>query len=224
MLEKYAKYIDHTLLLPEASLEQITKLCEEAKKYKFKSVCVNPYYVKTCKKLLKGSDVLVCSVIGFPLGQNTTEIKVAETENAIKNGADEIDMVINISQLKANDEKYNLSEINKIKTACGKKILKVIIETCLLNEKEKENACNLILKSKADFIKTSTGFNKGGATLDDIKLFKKIIKDKKLIKAAGGIKTSDDLINMIDAGADRIGTSRGVELISNTNSSDNNKY
>lgn len=216
MTNEYSKYIDHTLLAQDASEKDIEKLCEEAITYNFKSVCINPAYVKFAKKILEGSDVLVCTVIGFPLGQNTTASKVFEAFDAIKNGADEIDMVINISKLKADDKIYNLLEINELKRTCEGKTLKVIVETCLLNGEEKVRACNLIEESNADFIKTSTGFSTSGAKIEDIVLFKSILGESKLIKAAGGIKTYDDFVNMIKSGADRIGTSRGVELLTNT--------
>lgn len=227
---EYAKYIDHTLLSQDATVDQIISLCEEAKKYGFYSVCVNPCNVSVAKSCLANTNVKVCAVVGFPLGQNTTATKIFETTEAIKLGADEIDMVINVSKLKAKYLDYCLLEINQIKDACGDvvsgdcKILKVIVETCLLSEEEKINACELVLKSNADFIKTSTGFSKAGATLEDIQLFKKIIGDKKLIKAAGGISTSADLEKFIEAGADRIGTSRGVSLVTGINASSLNKY
>lgn len=220
MMNEYSKYIDHTLLAQDASEADIEKLCKEAIKYNFKSVCINPWYVKFAKNILDGSDVLVCTVVGFPLGQNTTASKVFETFDAIKNGADEIDMVINVSKLKADDKIYNLLEINELKRTCEGKILKVIVETCLLNGEEKIRACNLIEESNADFIKTSTGFSASGAKIEDIVLFKSILGDSKLIKAAGGIKTYDDLKNMIKSGANRIGTSRGVELLTNIISDD----
>lgn len=212
-INKYTKMIDHTKLNADADRKTIIELCNEAKQYNFFSVCVNPYFVNLAKKCLENTNVKVCTVIGFPLGQNTIETKVFETENAIKNGADEIDMVINISKLKEQDIDYCINEINSIKKACGEKILKVIVETCLLTNQEKKLACEIILKSNADFIKTSTGFSKSGATFEDINLFKSIIKDKKLIKAAGGISNSEDLIKMVELGSDRIGTSRGVNLI-----------
>lgn len=218
---KYAKYIDHTLLAQDATSEQIINLCEEAKQYNFFSVCVNPCNISLAKKCLEGTNIKVCAVIGFPLGQNTTSTKIFETYDAIKLGADEIDMVINVPKLKGKYFDYCLLEINQIKQACGNKILKVIVETALLTDEEKTYACDLILKSDADFIKTSTGFAKKGATIADIELFKNIIGTKKLIKAAGGISTSSDLEMFIEKGADRIGTSRGVSLIKGlTDSSD----
>ncbi len=207
------KYIDHTMLKANAQELAIEKLCSEAKKNNFASVCINPCYVKLAKSKLKGSDVKVCTVIGFPLGATTTKTKIVETIDAIKNGADEIDMVINIGKLKDHDFKYVTNEIKSIKKACGKKILKVIIETCLLTQSEKINACKCILNAKADFVKTSTGFSTSGANVDDIKLIKKCVKNKALIKASGGISTKDDMLKMIKNGANRIGTSKGCELI-----------
>ena len=216
-IQKIAKMFDHTNLAQDASFDQIKKLCDEAASYNFFSVCVNPFYIKTCKKFLENSDVKVCTVIGFPLGQNTIESKVFETLDAIKKGADEIDMVINVSRLKEKDINYCLTEINHIKKACGDKVLKVIVETCLLTPEEKSLAAKIVLLSDADFIKTSTGFSKAGATFEDIEIFKKIIGNNKLIKAAGGIKTADDLLKMLSLGSNRIGTSRGVSLIDELN-------
>lgn len=212
-MENYSNYIDQTLLKADTSREQIKKLCEQAIKYNFKSVCINPYYVKYAKSILKNTNVLVCCVVGFPLGQNTTVIKMMETKQAIDDGADEIDMVLNIAKLKENDFAYNLLEINEIKKICGSRILKVIVETCLLSIESKLNACYLVNKSNADFIKTSTGFNKFGAQVSDIVLFKSQMLPNKQIKAAGGIKTREQMVEMINAGANRIGTSSGVELI-----------
>lgn len=209
----YSRYIDHTLLKPDATEAQIKKLCSEAKKYHFASICVNPCYVAFCKKQLKNNKVKVCTVIGFPLGNTTTKTKVFETQDAIQNGADEIDMVINISWLKQKRLNECINEIKQIKKVCNKRILKVIVETCLLTESDKVNACMCVNKSGVDFIKTSTGFSVGGATIKDIKLFKKHISKNVKIKASGGIKTHQDMINMIDAGANRIGTSKGVEII-----------
>lgn len=221
---KYSKYIDHTFLGQDATTEQIITLCDQAKKYKFYSVCVNPCNISLAKKCLEGSDVKVCAVVGFPLGQNTIATKIFETAEAIRLGADEIDMVINVPKLKGKYFDYCLLEINQIKDACENKVLKVIVETCLLSEEEKAFACDLVLKSDADFIKTSTGFSKAGATLEDIKLFKKILGNKKMIKAAGGISTSADLEKFIEAGADRIGTSRGVALVTGATINPTNKY
>lgn len=210
---KLAEYIDHTLLKCDASESEINTLCDEATKYGFKSVCINPSYINQAKKRLENSYVLVCTVVGFPLGQMTTTSKVSETIDAIENGADEIDMVINIAKLKKADMDYCINEINAIKKACGNKILKVIVETCLLNEEQKIMAAEIVLNSNADYIKTSTGFSKSGADINDIILWKKILKNKKKIKAAGGIRNQQDLLNFIDAGANRIGTSSGVKLL-----------
>ena len=208
-----SKYIDHTLLKADASLDAIKKLCDEAKEYDFKSVCVNTCNIEFCKKQLEGSDVLVCCVVGFPLGAMSTQAKVFETKNAIELGADEVDMVINIGRLKDKDYDYVTNEIKQIKNACGDKTLKVIIETCLLSDEEKVEACKCILEAKADFVKTSTGFSTSGATFEDVKLLKDTVKDKCLIKAAGGVKTKDDFMKMIELGANRIGTSSGTKLI-----------
>lgn len=210
---KYNKYIDHTLLRADASTKEIIKLCQEAKEYDFASVCVNPDYVKLCKNQLKNTNVKVCTVIGFPLGSNTTSIKVKETTDAIANGAQEIDMVVNISWLKEHKLKEVINEIKSIKKACKKHILKVIVETSLLNQADKINASKCVLSGGADFIKTSTGFSIGGATVEDIKLFKKYVKNNAKIKASGGIKTYPEMLAMIKAGANRIGTSRGISLM-----------
>lgn len=210
---KLSKYIDHTLLKADASKQAIEKLCQEAIENDFKAVCVNPCNVSLCKEILKDTNILVCTVVGFPLGQNTTEVKVFETKNAIENGADEIDMVINISKLKEKDDNYNIEEIKRIKEACGSKVLKVIIETCLLTDEEKRRACEIIVEAKADFVKTSTGFSLSGATFDDVKLLKECVKDKAQVKAAGGVKSHEDFLKMVELKADRIGTSSGVKLI-----------
>ncbi len=214
---KLNKYIDHTLLKADASKKEITKLCKEAKKYNFASVCVNPYYIKLAKKLLSGTTVKVCTVIGFPLGQMTTEAKVFEAIDAIKKGAKEVDMVLNIAALKDKNLTYVTNEISKIKNVCHKNhaILKVIIETCLLTKQEKINACKCVSKAKADFIKTSTGFSTSGATVADVELMKKYVSKNVKIKAAGGIRSYQDAINMIKAGANRLGTSKGVMLVTN---------
>ena len=208
-----SKYIDHTLLKADASKQAIINLCNEAKEYNFKSVCVNTCNIELCKKQLEGSDVLVCCVIGFPLGAMTTAAKVFETSNAIELGADEVDMVINIGRLKDKDYDYVTDEIRQIKKACKDKTLKVIIETCLLTDEEKIEACKCVLEAKADFVKTSTGFSTGGASFEDVKLMKDVVKDNCLIKAAGGVKTKDDFLKMIELGANRIGTSSGTKLI-----------
>lgn len=210
---KLSKYIDHTLLKANATKEQIIKLCSEAKEYDFKTVCVNPSYIPLCKEELANSDVMVCTVIGFPLGQMTTEAKVFETKHAIEIGADEVDMVLNIGKLKDQDYTYVTNEIRAIKEACGEHCLKVIIETCLLTNEEKVMACKCILNAGADFVKTSTGFSTSGATFEDVDLLKKTVGYKCFVKAAGGVKTHDDFLKMIELGADRIGTSSGTKLL-----------
>ena len=209
---EYNKLIDHTLLKQDASSEQIKKLCQEAIQYDFFSVCINPWYIPLAKEALTASNVKVCTVIGFPLGSMTTKAKVYETKNAIKIGADEIDMVLNISQLKAKNFDYVINEINQVKAKCKGKVLKVIIETCLLTDEQKIDACNCVNKSNADFIKTSTGFSTGGATVADVELLRKYTLATKKVKAAGGVRTKKDLENMVKVGAERIGTSRGVDL------------
>ncbi|MGM9857712.1 MAG: deoxyribose-phosphate aldolase [Bacilli bacterium] len=207
------KLIDHTLLKPDASIEAIEKLCEEALKYDFASVCVNPGFVPLCAKLLKDSNVKVCTVIGFPLGATLPSVKVYETKEAVREGADEIDMVINVSQLKAKNDAYVYQEIKDIKAACDGKLLKVIIETCLLTDEEKVRACELSVKAGADFVKTSTGFSTGGATAEDIALMRKTVGPHIGVKASGGVRTHEDMVKMVKAGANRIGTSNGVKLL-----------
>ena len=210
---KYEKYIDNTLLKADATKEDIIKLCNESIKFNFKSVCINPSFVSLAHELLKDSEVLVCTVIGFPLGANTTETKVFETENAIKNGADEIDMVINIGWLK--DKQYDnlLNEIKSIKSVCKDKILKVIIEACLLTDEEKVKICQISEQAGADFVKTSTGFSLHGATVHDVSLMRNSVSEKVQVKASGGIKTHEQMLDMISAGATRIGTSNGTKLV-----------
>lgn len=208
------KYIDHTLLKGDCTKEQIEKLCQEAREHDFASVCVNPYWVKYAASQLSGSDAKVCTVIGFPLGANTTEVKVQETKDAVKNGAQEIDMVINVSALKAKEDDYVYNEIKEIVSAAAGNVVKVIIETCLLTDEEKVRACNLIMKAGAHFVKTSTGMSTGGATKEDIALFKNTVQDNIEIKASGGVRTYEDAMTMIETGATRIGTSGGVQIIS----------
>ena len=210
----YNKYIDHTLLKADASIAAIKKLCAEAKEYDFASVCVNPGFVKLCAEELNGTDVKVCTVVGFPLGATSTESKVFETKQAVKDGATEIDMVINISRLKDGDDEYVLEEIRKIRKACKGNVLKVIIETCLLTDEEKIRVCKLAKKAKATFVKTSTGFSTGGATVHDVKLMRKAVGKKKGVKASGGIRTAEDFLAMIKAGATRVGASAGIAIMS----------
>lgn len=209
MKEEILKKVDHTLLKQISTMEDIKKLCDDAIKCNTASVCIPPCFVKQAKEYV-GDKMKICTVIGFPNGYNLTSVKMFETEEAIKDGADEIDMVINIGKLKEKKYDYILNEINGIKTKCNGKILKVIIETCLLTEEEKIKMCDIVSESDADYIKTSTGFSTGGATLEDIKLFKKYIKNNKKIKAAGGIKGFEDAEKFIEAGADRLGTSKLV--------------
>ena len=215
---KYNKYIDHTLLKQDATKDKINKLIDEAKEYDFKSICINPTWITYCKEQLKNSDVLICTVIGFPLGANTIESKVFEAKDAILKGADEVDMVINIGKLIDNDYEYLVKEISSIKEAVGNKVLKVIIETCLLTDEQIITACKAVIQAKADFVKTSTGFSTAGANVRVVKLMKDTVQDNCLIKAAGGVKTPQDLVEMIDAGANRIGTSSGVLLMNNETS------
>lgn len=204
--QEILKKVDYTNLKQTAAWEDIKTLCDKAIKLQTASVCIPPYYVQKAKEYV-GEQIKICTVIGFPNGYQTTKVKVYETENAIKNGADEIDMVININALKEQKYEYVLNEINQIKEACNGKILKVIVETCLLTELEKIKICDIISKSNADYIKTSTGFSTEGAQIVDIKLFKNKISADKKIKASGGIRTFEDALKMIEAGADRIGTS-----------------
>ncbi len=210
---KYNKLIDHTLLKQDATPEQIVKLCEEAKQFDFMSVCVNPSYVPLAAQCLKGSDVKVCTVIGFPLGMNMTKTKIQETELCIKEGAQEIDMVINVGMLKAGHDDYVEEEIRQIKAACGSTLLKVIIETCLLTDEEKVRACLASKKAGADYVKTSTGFSTGGATVHDVALMRKTVGQDMGVKSSGGVKTHEDLLAMVEAGASRIGTSSGCKII-----------
>lgn len=210
---KYNKLIDHTILKQNADLADIEKLCKEAIEYDFMSVCINPAYVSMCAELLKNSDVKVCTVIGFPLGANTTAVKVFETMDAVKNGADEIDMVINVTMLKNKEYNYVYNEIKAIKAACNGKLLKVILETCLLTDEEVVKACELSKEAGADFVKTSTGFSTAGATVHHVALMRKTVGPDVGVKASGGVRTHEDLLAMVDAGANRIGTSAGCKII-----------
>jgi deoxyribose-phosphate aldolase len=209
-----AAMIDHTLLKPEATKEQIEKLCQEAIENKFFSVCVNPVWVRTSKDLVKNSGVKVCTVIGFPLGASTSETKAFETKNAIENGADEVDMVINIGALKGQNDTLVESDIRAVvEAAKGKALTKVIIETSLLTKEEKIRACELSVKAGADYVKTSTGFSTGGATFDDIALMRKTVGPTIGVKASGGVRSTEDAQKMIEAGATRIGASSSVDII-----------
>jgi deoxyribose-phosphate aldolase len=211
--EQLAGMIDHTLLKPTTTKKDIMRLCREAKKYRFAAVCVNPTYVSLAAKLLKNTDVKVCTVIGFPLGATTTEVKAFETENAIKNGAQEVDMVINIGMLKSGNYGFVKRDIEAVVKAAGDAITKVIIETCYLSDKEKVKACMLAKKAGADYVKSSTGFGSRGATIADVRLMRKIVGKKMGVKAAGGIRTFEDAVAMIKAGATRIGTSHAMSIM-----------
>lgn len=208
----YRKLIDHTLLKADASLDAILKLCDEAKDFGFCSVCVNPGFIKDCAARLAGSDVKVCTVIGFPLGATSTAAKAYEAKVAVEDGADELDMVINISRLKDKDDEYVYNDVKAVVDAANGKIVKVIIETCLLTNEEKVRACELCVKAGAHFVKTSTGFSTAGATPEDVKLMKDTVGDRALVKAAGGVRSYEDLLKMVEAGASRIGTSGGPKL------------
>lgn len=210
---KIAKYIDHTVLKATTTTKDVEKLCSEAKEYGFYSVCVNGCFVKECKELLKGSDVKIAAVVGFPLGAMTKTTKVFEAREAIANGANEIDMVINIGKLIEGDIKYVEDEIREIKEAIGKNVLKVIIETCYLNNEQKMLACELSLNANADFVKTSTGFGTSGATFEDVILMKKMVGNNAEVKASGGVKSYETAEKYIELGATRLGTSSGIDII-----------
>jgi deoxyribose-phosphate aldolase len=214
--DKVAKLIDHTLLKPEATDEEIKKLCEEAAKYGFYSVCVNPTWVAKAKALLRGSTVKVCAVVGFPLGAQSPEIKILEARRAIREGAQEIDMVINIGALKSKNDLLVARDIRGVVEVCqeGRAKSKVILETALLSDEEKVRACQLSMKAGADFVKTSTGFSKGGATVEDIALMARTVAPRKLgVKASGGVRTYADLLKMVAAGATRVGSSNSVKIL-----------
>lgn len=211
---KESKYIDHTLLKPESTKQQVQKIIDEAKKYDFATVMVNPCWIPFVKPQLEGTDVKAACVIGFPLGANTKAVKVFETQDALKNGADEIDMVLNIGMLKDGDDAYVIDEIKAVKEACGDHFLKVIIETCLLTDDEKVRACKDVVKAGANFVKTSTGFSTGGATIHDVALMKEAVVGSDVkVKASGGVRSREDFDAMIAAGAERIGTSSGTKLL-----------
>lgn len=210
---KLNKYIDHTLLKPDASQEQIATLIEEAKKYDFASVCVNPTWVNFAAQALKATDVKVCTVIGFPLGANTPELKAFETSDAIRNGVNEIDMVINIGALKSQNFDLVEKDIRAVVEAAKGTLVKVIIETCLLTDDEKVKACQIAQKAGADFVKTSTGFSTGGATVADVALMRKTVGPDMGVKASGGARSYEDALAFIKAGATRIGASSGVAIM-----------
>ena len=221
-ISKILSSVDHTLLTQTATESEIISVCDDAIKYKTASVCIPPSFVKFAKDYV-GDKLAICTVIGFPNGYNTTSVKCYETEDAVNNGADEIDMVINIGWVK--DNKYNLilDEINSIKKSCKGKLLKVIIETCLLTDEEKVNLCKVVSESDADFIKTSTGFSTAGATREDVKLFAENVYGKTKIKAAGGISSIKDAEDFLNLGAERLGTSRIVKIVKSGENDENNK-
>lgn len=211
---KLNKYIDHTALKAETTLTQIEKLCSEAREYDFASVCVNSYYVKKAAAILAGSSVKVCTVVGFPLGASTMETKRFEAMKAAAEGAREIDMLINVSAIKSLDWQYVLDDMSSLAQVAHQQggILKVILETCLLTDEEKRKACELAVKAGVDFVKTSTGFSTLGATIEDVKLMRSIVKDMG-VKASGGIRDAETALKMIEAGATRLGTSASVEIM-----------
>jgi len=221
-----AQFIDHTVLKPETTPGDIDTLCEEAKAYHFAAVCVNPVWVKRAKQNLRGSDVKVASVVGFPLGANATDVKVLETRRALRDGAREIDMVLNVGALKAGDQEFVKRDIARVAEACREvgAVCKVILETVLLSDEEKVIACRLAQQAKADFVKTSTGFGGGGATVFDVALMRETVGPKIGVKASGGIKTTEDAEEMIAAGATRIGASAGISIVSGTNQGESSGY
>ncbi len=210
-----AKMIDHTILKPDATKEDVRKLCDEAKKYGFASVCVNQYYTDFVSEQLKGSGVKTCTVVGFPLGAVKPEVKVYETKRAMLEGADEIDMVINVGALKDDDEDLIYHEIKAVVNTAAGRCVKVILETCLLTDKQIDLACHLAVSAGATYVKTSTGFSKGGATVEAVALMKKAVGNNAKVKASGGIRDYETAMKMVEAGADRIGTSAGVAIIEN---------
>ena len=207
------KYIDHTILKATASNSDVQKLCEEAIEHEFYSVCVNGCYVVDAKHLLQGTDVKIAAVVGFPLGAMTTAAKIFEAKEAVENGASEIDMVINVAKLKDGEFEYVENEIRQIKEAIGDNVLKVIIETCYLTDEEKVKACELSLVAKADFVKTSTGFGTGGATYEDVKLMKSVVGDNAKVKASGGVRDKETAEKYVELGAERLGTSSGIDIV-----------
>lgn len=209
----YNKMIDHTVLKADTPLETVKRICDEAMEYGFASVCINPCHVAYCADYLKDSDVNVCTVIGFPLGANTSAVKAFETKDAIANGADEIDMVMNIGALK--DKNYDLvrDDVKAVVEAANGTLVNVILETCLLTEDEIKKACELCVEAKADYVKTSTGFSTRGATIEDVRIMKEAVHGKAKVKAAGGVRTPEDMVKIVAAGADRIGTSAGCSLV-----------
>ena len=210
---EYNKLIDNTLLKADATKQEILNLCEESKKYNFKSVCINPDFIPTAKEALKGSDVLVCTVIGFPLGSMSTKAKAFEAKDAVEMGANEVDMVLNISALKDKNYKYVLDDIKAVREATKGHTLKVILECCLLTKEEIVEACKICVDAKVDFVKTSTGFSKWGAKVEDVKLMRETVGPEMGVKAAGGVRTHEEMLEMVENGATRIGTSSGAKLM-----------
>lgn len=223
--DKLTRMIDHTILKADATKEEVQALCKEAKEYNFASVCINPSNISLAYRLLQGTDVKVCTVIGFPLGANATEVKKFETKVAIEDGATEVDMVINVGKLKEEDYDYVLKDIEAVvEAAKGKALVKVILETCLLNDEEKKIACLLSKKAGADFVKTSTGFSTGGATEEDIRLMRETVGEDMGVKASGGVRTYNDAIKMINAGATRIGASASINIVNKVDSTKEMNY
>lgn len=216
-----AKYIDHTILKPNATKEEVEVVCNEAKQYEFASVCVNQYYTKYVSGQLDGSGVKVCTVVGFPLGAVSKEVKAFETSKAIEDGAEEIDMVINVGALKDKEYEIVLDDIKAVVAASGDKLVKVIIETCLLSDEEKVKACELAVEAGANFVKTSTGFSTGGATVADVSLMKNTVGNRALVKASGGVRGYETAVEVIEAGADRIGASSGIAIVTHGKSDAN---
>lgn len=215
---KINKFIDHTVLYADADLGKVEKLCNEAKEYDFASVCVNSCWVKKCAELLKGTDVNVCTVVDFPLGAMSSAAKAFEAKKAIEDGATEIDMVLNVGYIKSGMLKEAEEDIRTVKNACGKVLLKVILETCLLTDEEKVTACKLAESAGADYVKTSTGFSKGGATVEDVKLMRATVGDRLGVKASGGIRDAATAEAMIKAGASRLGCSSGIAIMNGAKS------
>jgi deoxyribose-phosphate aldolase len=209
------KYIDHTILKPNTTREQVKQICDEAKEYDFASVCVNQYHTKYVSEQLAGSDVKVCTVVGFPLGAVSKEVKAFATVQAVKDGADEIDMVINVGALRDKDYECVLNDIKAVVEAANGKLVKVIIETCLLTDEEKVKSCELSVEAKADFVKTSTGFSTGGATVEDVALMRKTVGTNAKVKASGAVRDYETAMAVIKAGADRIGASAGIAIMNN---------
>ncbi|MCT4660235.1 MAG: deoxyribose-phosphate aldolase [Tissierellales bacterium] len=224
-MENVAKMIDHTILKADTTKAMVEKVCEEAREYNFASVCVNSCYAELVTKLLKGTDIKTCCVVGFPLGAMTSDSKACETEKAIANGANEIDMVINVGALKDADYDFVRNDIKAVvKAAEGKALVKVILENCLLTDEQKVKACELSKEAGADFVKTSTGFSTGGATVADVKLMRKTVGPDMGVKASGGVRTLEDLMKMKEAGASRVGASASVAIVTDSKLGEKSDY